>query len=447
MSRAARFGPLQSLVRDLRGERILVDNLIVGLGTGLAGALGVAFQSVASHSLQPADYGSVFTVVTLMTLIGLPFAAFTLLMARETSRDRVNSDGGQSVALLITGTRVLLLGGFAICTGSIVLSPALSRLFAVPAELLVAGAIGIPFSLALPLLLGRFQGDQHFAKFAGLLVGQAGLKLAAAVLLGLVWGPVGIILGISLASGATYLLALALLRQTLASRSRLSSWRPSLNYLAVVLPSGLCLAVLLGADVVIAKHYFPAHQAGEYSVTAAIGRAIFWVGSAVAAVVFPKVVLRVTQMRSGRSLAATSVFLVALAGLAGFLILVGASRSLVIAFSGPAYAMAAEYLPLYSIGMTLLGSVAVLISIHQSSGRADFLAVLVPLTALEPAVLLAFHQSIWQVIATVDVSMAVIGGALAILLFVREKSSVADASREAADSAEVRGLARSGIVS
>ena len=47
----------------LRGERVAVHKIIVGSGTILAGALGVAFQSLVSHRLEPADYGAVFALV------------------------------------------------------------------------------------------------------------------------------------------------------------------------------------------------------------------------------------------------------------------------------------------------------------------------------------------------------------------------------------------------
>src|SRR5437660_7152618 len=78
---------VSSRFKVLVDERLLSHNLIVGGGTIVAGVMGVAFQSAASHQLRPADYGAVFVVVTLVTFIGMPASAFTLLMAREASRD------------------------------------------------------------------------------------------------------------------------------------------------------------------------------------------------------------------------------------------------------------------------------------------------------------------------------------------------------------------------
>src|SRR5207302_10407846 len=83
----------------LEEERILTQNFIVGAGTIVAGLLGVAFQVLVSHRLPPSAFGDVFTVLTLLTLIGLPASAFSLLIARETSRDKARGQELSSVAL------------------------------------------------------------------------------------------------------------------------------------------------------------------------------------------------------------------------------------------------------------------------------------------------------------------------------------------------------------
>src|ERR1700704_5868766 len=115
--------PRPSFLGLLRSERVLVHNLIVGGGTIAAGVLGVAFQSLVSHQLRPADYGAVFAVVTIVTFIGLPASAFTLLMARETSR--VRAEGGllRSTALLHFGNRTLVLIGVALALAFVIASP------------------------------------------------------------------------------------------------------------------------------------------------------------------------------------------------------------------------------------------------------------------------------------------------------------------------------------
>jgi O-antigen/teichoic acid export membrane protein len=412
----------------LKGERVVTHNLVVGGGTIAAGVLGVAFQSLVSHQLRPADYGSVFAVVTLITFIGLPASAFTLLMAREASQGQASGQQAVSANLLRRGNRALMLVGIGLASLMAIGSPPLARFLDVPVELLLAAAVGVPFGLALPLLLGEFQGEQRFLAYSLLMTGQAGAKLLAAIVLGLVLGPLGVIAGISLATITTYIIVLRLLRRRLAIKSNLPWWRPAAKYLAVVLPSTLSLAVLLSTDVLLVKHFFPIHAAGEYAAVAALGRAIFWGASGVAAVLFPKVVFKAAQGRSGAYLVGASLALVALGGLAGLAAVSVGSRWLLTAFAGDAYREAAGYLPWYAVGMTMLGGVAVLIATHQSRGHPRFLAVLLPLTLLEPAILFAFHSNLLQVIQAVDISMGLLFVGLGALYLVEERARPVDSA-------------------
>lgn len=407
----------------LKAEHVVTHNLIVGGGTIAAGVLGVAFQSVVSHQLRPADYGAVFAVLTIVTFIGLPASAFTLLMARETSRDRAEGGHLRSTALLHFGNRTLVLIGMALALAFVVASPLISRFFDVPVPLLITAAAGIPFAFALPLLLGEFQGEQRFVAFSLLATGQAGVKFLGALVLALFYGPLGIVAGISLGSFVMYIVAWRMLRRKAAIKPSVPWLRPAAGYLALILPSTLALAVLLSTDVLVVKHYFPSRQAGEYSAVAAFGRAIFWGATGVAGVLFPKVVFRESQGRSGLSLVGASLGLVALGGLAGLALLSIGSAWLLSAFAGTAYAEAARYVPWYALGMTLLGGAAVLIATQQSRGKPAFLAVLVPLTLLEPALLIAFHRDLMQLIQVLDVSMALLLAGLAIQFTIQQRSA------------------------
>ncbi len=414
----------RGLAATLVGERVLTHNLIVAAGTVAAGVLGVAFQAIVSHRLRPADYGGVFAVVTLITLIGLPASGVTLLMARQTSRDLASGQYAASTTLLRRGNWALVLAGTALAAGLVILSPLLAALLNVPAQLLLAAAIWLPCGLALPLLMGQFQGEQRFLMFSALSVGQAGLKLIGAVALGIIWGPVGIIAGISLASIAAYVVTLSLVRRRTFTKPVADWLRPAVTYLAVIVPSSLALAVLLSADVLIVKHFFPTRAAGEFSAVAALGHAIFWGASGVALVLFPKITSRNAQGHSGSHLVGTSLVLVAVGGLGGLGLLSLASTWLLTAFAGPAYAEAAGYLAWYSVGMTLLGGVAVLIATHQSRGTPGFLAILLPLTLLEPVALVAFHKNLGQVVEVMDACMALILVGLGSLYLVQERKAL-----------------------
>lgn len=408
------------------GERLLASNMQVVGGSVTAGLLGFLFQALISHQLRPSDYGNAFAAMTLLTLVGLPASALTLLMARETSRDRAVGHSASSAVLLRSGNRSLLLSGVALGVLFAVASPWIGAFFSIPTEIVLAVAASMPVALALPLLIGELQGQQQFFYFSSIGAGQAALKLVAAIALGLAFGPVGVVLGLAVAATISYGIVFWLVRQRLAIRLTIPWVRPAVGYLAMILPSTLALSVLLSADVLLVKHFFSGHAAGEYSSVAALGRAIFWGAAGVAAVLFPKVIYHESQGRSGSRVVGISLGFVAIGGLAGLAVLGLVARPILTAFAGPAYAGGAAILPGYAIAMTLLGAASVLVATHQSRARAGFLAVLLPISVLEPVLIVLFHRSLTQVVWVVILSMAALVSGLAILLARQPPSRLAD---------------------
>src|SRR6202022_193146 len=99
--------------------------------------------------------------------------------------------------------------------------------------------------LTLPLLIGDLQGEQRFLAFSSMVFGQAAFKLAGAVTLGIAFGAVGIVLGVSVGSAISYALAHVLLRRKLSIKARWPWQRPAIAYLGILVPSTLALAILL----------------------------------------------------------------------------------------------------------------------------------------------------------------------------------------------------------
>jgi O-antigen/teichoic acid export membrane protein len=397
-------------------------------GTISAGVLGTLFQSLISHHFKPGDYGAIFAAMSMLATIGIPAGALTLLMARETSRDEAESRGDRSAAMLRIGNRWLLAAG-AVCALFVVqISSQLGSFFSAPSSFVIAASAGIPFTLALPVLLGELQGQQRFVAFSVLTSGQAGLKVVGAFALGWLLGPVGVLGGISLATALTYVVARALIRHAPRSAESRLEWMRIAKYLAIVLPGTIGLAVLLSTDVLLVKHFFSQQQAGRYAVIAALGRAIFWGATGTAAVLFPKLVFRETKGSSGTRLVRGSLLLVALAGTLGVLALTTWAEPVVSLFAGAQYVEAASYLPWYAVGMTLLGAAYVLVATYQSRGDARFLFVLIPLVVLEPMGIIAFHRDPLQVVQVMDLTMAVLVFGLSGLSAIREPRRSAESA-------------------
>ena len=117
---------------------------------------------------------------------------------------------------------------------------------------------------------------------------------------------------------------------------------------------------------------------------------------------------------------------IGVAGIVGLAVVGVAAKPVLAAFAGSAYSAGAAILPLYAIGMTLLGAASVLIATHQSRARAAFLSILLPITVAEPVLIIVFHQSLMQVVWIVTLSMGALAIGLAILMARRPARRLSD---------------------
>jgi O-antigen/teichoic acid export membrane protein len=404
------------------GERLVAHNAIVGAGTLLAGALGFGMQAFLSHRLAPADYGAAFTAISVLALITLPTSALALVVAREASREAADPRFDRRATVMWVWHRYVMLAGLGIAIVGIAGAKWLALFFNVPAAVVVPTAASVPFGLAIPVLLGQLQGRQRFTALSFLLVGQAAFRMILAVGLAARYGPVGALTGIAIGNVVMYLLALATVYPSRAVHFvARAQRRAGLRSLGVILPSTLAVAVLLSTDVLLVKHFFNTEEAGRYAAVAALGRIVFWGASGIGLVLFPKAVIHVTRGSNGSPLVMASLALCLLGGAAVWATFSLGSGFVLSMFAGGAYVAAGPYLPWYALAMTLFGGACVLVANGQARCNGDFLMVLIPVTCMEPVLIILFHHTLMQVVQVLSVSMAVLFLGLTVLYVVQER--------------------------
>ncbi|HLB75971.1 MAG TPA: hypothetical protein VJO72_02960, partial [Candidatus Dormibacteraeota bacterium] len=378
---------MHTIRSDRREQRLfLAHNLLTGAGAVLAGVFGFAMQAFISHRLRPAEYGAAFSIITLVILLTLPASAFSRLVAWRTSHELATPYGNQrsSDALLQSANRRLFLAGVALAVILAAASPLIGAFIHVPSLYVLCAAPAVPFQLATPMLLGALQGEQRFHSWSGLLAGFAAAKFAAAGGLAVVMGARGVLIGITLASAATYLAARWLIRRRLRPSTADPLWRGSLAQLGLMGSASLAIAFLMSSDIVLVKHYFSAQTAGAFVAVAAISRAIYWGMGGITGALFPKVAARHARGEPTWKLIGGSLGLAALGGTASLAVFSLAGHWILLAFAGRQYVSGSGYLGWYALGMGLLGAAAVLINAQQSLGRMSLLGVLLPGALLKP---------------------------------------------------------------
>lgn len=294
--------------RPARPGRPAVTALAVSLTLVGANAVAYAFTVLAARTLSPASYGELAALLGVLLIGVVPATGLQTagaLALADPGPARTTPGQVHAAALVITA---------GVGAGALAAAAPVAALLHLPdpATALWLAALLVPHTV-LGGYLGILQGTDRFARvaavtavftvgktagaIAGLLVGGtpdaalAGMTVGAAVGAGVGWlccgaPPPGL-------AGAG-----ALVRRALPAAAAL-----------------LGFVVLTSVDVVLARHWLPAAEAGGYAVGAIITKVVFWLPQGVAVVVLPRLA---DPRRRGR---ATAVAVAVTAGLGAVLTL------------------------------------------------------------------------------------------------------------------------------
>jgi O-antigen/teichoic acid export membrane protein len=281
-------------------------------------ACSYLFHALASRMLGPEDYGSLVSLVAVVTLLAIPSQAIQTVVAKTFAVEELTRRFDRMASLLLQILlRVGALGAalaLALWATSAYWVGFFKLKSAVP--LLAVGAASL-VSLLLSVVRGALQGLQEF--------GQLGLNLISDALLRLALGAAFFTLGFSVAGGllagalsgtAALLLSFAplrgLRRQPPVPAGELAL--PQLyRYGLPVLVAFGAFAVIASLDVILVKHFFPPLAAGYYSAASVVGKAFLFLPLAIAQVLLPKASAGHAQAEDTRALLDKSLLVTAAA--------------------------------------------------------------------------------------------------------------------------------------
>jgi O-antigen/teichoic acid export membrane protein len=342
------------------------------------------FNVVAARGLSAAEYGDLAVVVALLYVITPVFLSIQTVSSRLTTHLFAAGQSAQVRPLRRHYAGRLVLGGSSLAVALALLSPDIARLLHIGSGLpLVIIAASLPLAVVMYLQRGILQGAELFGRFALSTTIEAAVKIATAIaFLAWLWPTVaGAVLGI-VAGLLTALVAnTALLRFLPVAERRTRPIAHHYRYSLATLTSLGLLALLLSLDVVAAKRYLPARDAGLYAAVALSGKIVFFATSGINWVVFPRFSRMVDAGEDPRPLLARALGFIAVVAA-----LIGAAYFAVPhlfteALFGGRYASASRYLGWIAIAYaaysaTYLGSMY-LLAVRTTAGIAALGAAIV----------------------------------------------------------------------
>jgi len=327
-----------------------------------AGALMWAVHFLAKP-VGAAQYGVFITLLTAVMLV--PAIPLQMVFAQQTARALATGSERELAGLVrficfgLLGIWVLLCVVVFVCQDAILkfwgMSDAPVLWVTMPILLLTVWS---------PVFMGMLQGQQNFLWLGWSMManGIGRVGAAAAVVLILHAGALGMMIGVLAGTILAIGIGVWQTRRLWIAPPQTFAWVSTLQQIVPLLLGFIFVQFLFTGDTLFVKHYFTGADTGAYGCAGTLSRALIWLVSPLAAVMFPRIVHSSAKSEQtdivGMVLIGTAVL--AICGAAG-LALVG--RWLVLLVAGTDFVpVAGAVLPWYAAAMVPLALANVLVN-------------------------------------------------------------------------------------
>jgi O-antigen/teichoic acid export membrane protein len=264
------------------------------VATTVANVSAYALALVAARRLLPDGWGALAALLGLLAIGNVAALAVQATVARRVAASSDSGGLGATAAVAAVGTALVAAAAAFPLTAFLHLGT-------------VAGPLWVAAGL-LPLvwlgaLMGQAQGRERFGLLSALIVIGAVARNGAALSATGTGSYVTVV-----AAGAVGTAAAAVVA-TVLCRSAVPRWgRPSRTPLLEATQAGVAFLgvfLLTGMDLVLARHWLPAIDAGHYAAGSVLAKVAFWLPQAVGIIAFP--FMSRAQDRAGATRAALAV--------------------------------------------------------------------------------------------------------------------------------------------
>jgi O-antigen/teichoic acid export membrane protein len=275
-------------------DGLLQHSLILMAATQVGTVANLLFHVVMGRQLDPPEYGVLSAMLGIILIIATPMDALRVAMAHYAA---LLVQGGKLAAvphLVRRWSRNVAIPAVVVLVAGILLSSQIGAFFHLDDSMpVILTCFVLAGGLLMPILIGALQGLQSFLWMSaaqhiwGVVRLVAGALFVMYIAATAEWGLAGQMLGVwaSVAIGIW-----GLWWNTRGPKTVEERVKGVTRYFVQSLLILAGFAVLMNADVVMVKHFFPdAHEAGLFARAATIGRTMVFLTMPIALAMFPKV--------------------------------------------------------------------------------------------------------------------------------------------------------------
>lgn len=379
------------------------------VGVVLVGNVGnFVFHIYMSRNLGADGYGALTALLSLLYVLSIPTMTIQASLAQFIAAHAAVDERGVARAYFSGGLRRMAALGAVVAVALLAAArPVSAYLHVADSRPVTLLALLLGLSLLAPVYWAGLQGLRLFHALGGCMLLSLGIKCGAGIGMVMLGGAVpSVLLALVLAVVVGMLVARPYIRhgwQAAPAPATPPQFRPLFVYAVPVSLGFLALAPYANLDIILARHYLPAVDAGHYASTMILGKAFLFLPVGIVLALFPNVAHAVARDEDPRTLLWPALGLGAVLSLAGALVCVlipGLLARLLIRSAEPAI------LPLIravGFAMTPAGLGTILLQYHLARKHWAAVPGILAVAAAFLLVVARWHSSAAQVMAAVGV--------------------------------------------
>jgi len=386
----------------------------------LANVFNWLFNVQAGRVLAGEAVATLSVLLSIQYLINVPANSLALTVARYTAFYSEKGEREKHFHFFRQYWWFAWFSGIVFVLVSFLSRNAVGGFFAIhPMQFFLFSLMSVPLFL-LAFERGVLSGQLAFVWVGVLFITEAGTKyLLMGMSAGIPFpGEMMAVAAVPLSLSAAWLLSVFIGRSfhplpVMTEAPKTRSLSDTYRFLGYSFFAGLGSVLIYNIDILLVKHYFPAAQAGEYSMLTLMGKTLFFGAGSLISLIIPITARAVGSGRSGRREFAVLFAIIAGAGCFIWLSYILAPEFMVKTLLTSRGLGVLPHLPAYSLGMLFLVMASCFTT--YSLAKKNYLPTRITLfAALAEAVLIVlYHENITQVVNTVSFTMFALFAAVA----------------------------------
>lgn len=383
---------------------LIMGSFLLFSGGILGSLFNFLFNLYMSRNLKVEDYGTLISLMSIITLISIPAGAFIPTILTVAGKYFAKNDFSHLHSFYFKMLKLLVSIGAILLVTFLLFSSVIGNFFHIDNPLLLTISAFSIFLVYVASISNAFL--QAKLAFRALTFSNA-ISAASKLVVGFIFvvfgfGLSGAVVGLFVSFLLPVIIGFVILWKIIFITSENPvkiSFRELVSY---GIPSALVIFSLnafISTDILLVKHLFSDFQAGQYAGLSLIGRVIFFLTAPISTVMFPIIINRINTNREYKKILHASLLLVGCMSLfITVFYFIFPVFTIHFFLKNEAYIAISSYLGRFGIFITIYSLVSVLAYYFLSIKKTSIMWVLLSGALLQAILIYFYHGDITQII-------------------------------------------------